>query len=395
MRGHSRVRSTLHGHLLACLVFSSACGEADRGSGPVREPFVPRPTTDRPGARRVVLLAEPGEVPGVAGQTTTRGRQIGTLVAHGARVHLGYGDYSNNTGPIVNIAYSVVDHEFVVGSTLSTEEVLDMVVHAGYLFAADLDPRGHEGVGSAFRLAEGASRWQELPDIEGAVHTFALAEFEGLLYTGTGSVLGDSARVVSSADAGLSWHTEHSTESPSDAYTRYTHLGATRSRLFVSGRVYAESQTAFAYTLTGGRWQRLQQLPGAGFLIPLTLGEELVVAQFSGDRGKGGEHVGSFRLDGELFVADTPFPAGWRLVNWSHERREEASERLWVVAEQDAGPQAAFLVQRLDDWQLIAELPELADADRFSSLCYLDNALYLGTQAGAMFVVEEVFEWAP
>lgn len=378
--------------LFVAAALLTGCGDGgDQAPAPQGEPpFMSRPTTDEPGARRLVQLATTEEIPGVAEQSTTRGRCIGSLAPFGARVYLGYGDYSDNTGPISAVAYDVRETRFIVGSALSTEELLDFQTHAGYLFAADLDPRGHEALGSVFRLGQ-TDGWHTMPEIAGAVHTFGMAEYDGQLYVGTGSIDAGIARIAASDDAGQSWHDAHTTQSQAGEFTRYTHLGATRSELFASGRVYGAVTRPFAYFLENGAWQELAGVPSDGFLIPLSLSDELFMLRFSADRGKGGAHLDTYQREGVQLTLVDPFPSGEHLVNWSVETRgSELPKRAWILSTQGAA-QAVYAAEQPTQWDLVIELPELDNADSFTSITYLDNTVYLGTKAGAFFAVEDVF----
>jgi hypothetical protein len=235
-----------------------------------------------------------------------------------------------------------------------------------------------------------------MPAIEGAVHTFAMLSRQGRLFAGSGSIDGEPARHLTSADAGETWQQEHRTQAPSGAFARYSHLAATGpngSELFVSGHVQGEASEPFAYLRSAGSWRSIGGLPAIGFSIPLSLGEQLWVLHFSGDRGKGGEHQQSFVIEhSELVESDAPFPEGTRLVNWSLEPRDQEPDRLWVLSEGAAGGQAVHVAERLDDWALIAQLPELPAGDRLASITFLDNSVYLGSRRGAFFAIREVFE---
>ncbi|HEU5073174.1 MAG TPA: hypothetical protein VFU02_03360, partial [Polyangiaceae bacterium] len=240
--------------LLGLAAPTAGCGDGgESASGAPPGSFHVRPTTNLPGARRFLILAEPGEVPAVADQLTARGRSVGTLAPFGSHIFLGFGDFSNNTGPIRAVSYDVQTGRFQTGVPLETEEILDFQVHAGRLFAAALDPLGDEALGSVFRL-DSADAWRAMPDIPDAVHTFGMAEFRGQLFVGTGCVQGGKARVAVTNDSGENWYDSHITPGTATAFARYTHLGATDRELFVSGRIHGEPSMAFAYVWDGERW---------------------------------------------------------------------------------------------------------------------------------------------
>jgi hypothetical protein len=232
-----------------------------------------------------------------------------------------------------------------------------------------------------------------MPAIEGAVHTFSMAVHEERLFAGLGSVLGQPARVVSSGDHGATWQSEHETESPPDGFSRYSHLGATASELFVSGRVHVEPSVPFAYVHSSGKWRRVAGLPRDGFLIPLVLDTDLLVLQLLGDRGKGGEHVATFELvDDTLVQNDDALPEGASVVNWNLEQRRNLGDRLWLLCRREGREQVVYSTQHFGDWVQIAELPELPEADLFTALAYLDNSLYLASATGGFYAIRDVFE---
>lgn len=364
---------------------------------------MPRPISDAPGARHFVVIAEPGEVPGVANQPTQRGRGIAALAPFGAHLYLGYGDFSENTGPIIDVSYNVQQARFQAREPLETEEILDFQLHAGQLFAAELDPRGHEALGSVLRTGPDAGgAWRAMPDIPGAVHTFGMAEFGGELFVGTGSVEGGTARVAVTNDGGETWRDSHTTASPPGVFTRYTHLGATSSELFVSGRIHGDPSTPFAYIYDGEQWGAVSDLPSDGFLIPLVLDDQFFILQFSGDRGKGGHELGSYSIaeapagdtgPSRALVPHEPLLAEATCTNWSQAPgTDHIPPRTWVLTERSDGTEAVYLAESATDWQLVRELPSLPDADSFTSIAYLDDTLYLGTAQGGLCAVEEIFE---
>lgn len=377
------------------MALAAGCGDASEApAGDPLDAFDVRPTTDAPGSRRFSVLAEPGAIPGVAAQSSARGRSIATLSPFGSRLFLGYGDFTDNTGPITPVAYAVERAAFEAGPPLETEELLDFQVHAGRLFAAELDPRGDETLGSVFRFDPGAD-WREMPDIPDAVHTFGMAEFGGQLFVGTGCARGGTARVAVTSDAGETWSDGHTTAAPADGFARYTHLGATSSELFVSGRVHTEPPAPFAYTRQGGDWEAVTGLPADGFLIPLVLDDELVVLQFSADRGKGGRELASYRLEAHELVPRHPLVPGETCVNWSQEPSlHGAPPRTWVLTERSDRTQSVYVAEGSTRWDLVSELPPLPNDDAYTSIAYLDDIVYLGTANGGLCVVEEVFALA-
>ncbi|MFT7623334.1 MAG: hypothetical protein ACI9WU_002517, partial [Myxococcota bacterium] len=239
----------------------------------------------------LVLLSTADDLPGLSGQATTRGVRIGTLKAFEGRLYVGYGDYSNNTGPIAVLSYDPIDREFAASEPVTSEEVLQFHAHAGDLFTPDIDPTGHQAEGSAFKLGSDG-QWSALTPIDGAVHTYTLVTFEDRLWASTASITNGVARLASTSDASTSdlveWQDEHVTTSPEGTFTRYTHLGVAGGALFASGFIKGAPNQPFAYRYDGAEWATVGDLPTSGSMVPINVGGAFVIANFNGDVGKGG-----------------------------------------------------------------------------------------------------------
>ena len=159
---------------------------------------------DAPGAQSLELLFEREDIPGIADQPTTRGQLLGTLHAFDGRLHLGYGDYSENTGPIAMNAWDPGEGAWVYLGTLATEEVQWFRPFGEYLLVPSTDPDAHQGEGGVYRLPCGGL-WDESTTIAGAVHVYDVAIQGDTIYAGTGSLTAEPAQLMASTNLGDTW----------------------------------------------------------------------------------------------------------------------------------------------------------------------------------------------
>ncbi len=347
------------------------------------------------GAQNLELVAVRSAIPGLADQPTAHGRILGALAAFDGRLHLGYGDYSANTGPIAAVAWDPSGSgAFVEFGTLPTEEILWFRPGLGTLYSPAADPDGHQESGGIYRLDCGRDAWHVGTPIPGAVHVYDVAMQGDSIYVGTGSLSGAPALVMASQDYGESWTEVLRRESVADRFSRFTFAGATPEQLFVAGRDYPSPGTAFAWIRRGaGEFEPLVDPPDPS-LVPIVLGDAMVIAAFTGNPGRS-DYVASYRISGtNSFVPDSPWPTlpggEAKLVAWGPDGQPD---RLLVLM---AGADGTTSIQRTDDlasgataWQELAVLEPLV-GDEFVSLALLLGDLYLGTREGSLYALRQL-----
>ncbi len=351
------------------------------------------PVLESPGAQTMELVAARTMIPGIGDQPTAHGQILGTLFAFDGRLHLGYGDYSANTGPIAMYAWDPTESSFVDLGSLPTEEILWFRPAAGGLYSPAIDPDTHQGIGGVYRLECGADEWTIGTAIDGAVHVYDIAAQGDRIYAGTGSLTGKPALLMASNDYGESWTEVLRRESAADEFSRFYFVGATPERLFVSGKY------SYAALRRGNAEFEVLADPPAGSLIPIVLGEAMVITAFSGNPGRG-SYQSSYRISGSVFVDDTPWPklAGEnaKLLAWGP---DADPERLLVMMAASDG--SIISIQRTDDlsegamaWQELATFAPLdpQTGDAFVSMALLNNDLYLGTRQGSLYALRELEE---
>lgn len=211
--------------------------------------------------------------PEAAAEETEDGRTLHDLAVLDGRIYAGYGDWDQNTGPVVINPFEVASGRFtgavheVPSDAVDTVKVLD-----GRVWALTTDPVAGESNGGA---ATGPP-WRNETDAR-ATHVFDIASFDGSIYL-AGS-LGTDA-VVWRAD-GDGWTVVHRSAKPDGSANRFYWIGVAGGRLVVA-------DGAGAFVLAGETWQRggrlpLSQKPAVQlddeFLVPNVRGLFLVTPQ--------------------------------------------------------------------------------------------------------------------
>lgn len=352
------------------------------------------PVTDSPGEQRFELVAPRSMIPGLADQPTPRGQILGSLFAFDGRLHFGYGDYSDNTGPIAMHAWDPDEGTFVDLGVLPTEEVLWFRAAAGRLYTPAIDPDAHLGIGGIYRLDCGAEGWTVGTPIDGAVHVYDVAVQGDTIYAGTGSITGAPALLMASTDFGESWTEVHRRESAADEFSRFYFVGATPTRMFVSG---SHDFASVRDDAGDGEFHVLSD-PPPGSLVPVVLGEAMVITAFSGNPGRS-NYLASYRVKGPEFVVDSPWPAladeSAELVTWA---ADADPERLLVLMETADGTASLHRTDDLSEgataWEELATIEPL-EGDDIVSMALLNNDLYLGTRGGSLYALRGLHEPAP
>jgi len=348
------------------------------------------PVLGDPGAQILQLVAARSEIPGLRDQPTAHGQILGTLFAFDGRLHLGYGDYNANTGPISMFAWDPKVTDFVDLGDLPTEEILWFRPHRGWLYSPAVDPTAHQGFGGVYRLPCGADEWSEGAPIPGAVHVYDVAAQGDTIYVGTGSLTGEPALLMASEDHGESWTEVHRRESAADEFSRFNYIGATPQQLFVSG------SHSYASIREGDGDFTVLAHPPPGLLVPIVLGDAMVIAAFAGDPGRGA-HLATYQIEGAKFHTATPWPQSpgeeLTLLGWGP---GSSDEHLLVLME---ASDRSVSVHQTDDlanmeiaWEHLADIPAsaLPENDHFVSIALLRNDLYLGTRAGSLYALREL-----
>lgn len=350
-----------------------------------------------PQAQALELVALRTEIPGLAAQPTARGQVLGSLFAFDGRVHLGYGDYSDNTGPILSVAWNDALGDFDALGVLPTEEVQWFRPGLAELYVPAIDPDGHQESGGVYRLDCASSSWVVATPIAGAVHVYDVARQGESIYASTGSLTGAPALVVRSDDRGDSWTEVLRRESASDRFSRFYTLGATSSLLFAWGEDSPAPHEPYAYVRQGAGEFEAIAMPTTNPLHPIVLTDAMVLAEFTGTPGRS-SYVATYRIEGSALVEIEPWPtlaSGSAVpLTWTYE-----GASLVVLLRDDDGTLA---VQRTTDLTLgpdgfeplatIDPLPPdpMGVAESFVSAAAMHGDLYLGTSLGSLYVLREL-----
>lgn len=108
------------------------------------------------------------------------GKPISCLRSFRGKVFAGYGDWTENTGPILVVSYDPIDHEFDCGPELSTEAIDVMRVIGERLVVPEVDYSGWFWFHSDVHFFDG-EQWSSVR-LPRAIHVFDVAQFQGRLY---------------------------------------------------------------------------------------------------------------------------------------------------------------------------------------------------------------------
>lgn len=117
-------------------------------------------------------------------------------------LYIGAGDYDKNAGPIRVWAYDTETDAFVDTGTVPDEEVAKFLLLGDSLVIPGTDPKDDWSHGNYYVLENGT--WTVCSQVEGGIHMFDMAEYEGALFAGLG-VLPGSYPIVRSDDGGKSF----------------------------------------------------------------------------------------------------------------------------------------------------------------------------------------------
>ncbi|QIK75810.1 hypothetical protein [Nocardioides piscis] len=187
-----------------------------------------------------------------AALTTVRGRTVNTLFPHDGRVFYGYGDYTANTGSMIDpYGTNVSSFDAATGVAavhlpgFKTEEVNTFRSFDGDIYAPNIDPsRGADGSNSF--ASDAGQTWTENAGAPNPVHVFDVAKAGGELFVAGAEPIASpagtthgAATIWRSTDAGATWTVAQSeTEedvTKRDGFERYYWMGV------IGDKVYARA----------------------------------------------------------------------------------------------------------------------------------------------------------
>lgn len=190
-----------------------------------------------------------GTHPQAAAQTTVQGKRIDRLTAFNNKLYIGYGDYTNNTGPIIINAYDPSVSAFT-GSLASvpTEAIKNFREINGKLYAPTIDPIGGESKGG---YAVGEPWSTKLP--VDAIHMYDMCTFDGSdLWMFGGQDY--AATAWRSTDNGVSW-TIMQTSTPSGGdFGRYYWGAVLNGSLYMQSDPLNSATNAAVQIYDGTTW---------------------------------------------------------------------------------------------------------------------------------------------
>lgn len=361
------------------------------------------------GARQQALLFRRDDIPDVNTQPQS-GSAIQALTAFDGRLHLAYGDSSDNTGPISMHAWDPLLRMWIYTGLLATEEVRHFRTHGDdnddgnhVLYTPEIDAHGEERrsrcvvyqmtceSGRENATATHSATWSVMGNpLVGAAHIYDLAVLpDSTLLVSTGSRHGGAAVLASTRDRGQTWNDVYRVPTSPEAYSRIYYMGVTDELLYIWGRLlqrdadetfamvwwHGKTNDRHEYTRpsTDATFQPIANLDTATppdhpddppCIVPIVLGDDMILVAF-GRRPPAGPHVGTYRVrrddDGTtstLVSVTEPWPGihddsdddsdDTELVAWTTTTTTDHTPRLLVLLRCCDGVAAVVGIDSLD-----------------------------------------------
>lgn len=182
--------------------------------------------------------------PSIEAQPTKTGKQITFMHLYKGVVHVGYGDWGANTGPMDVVGYDALTAEPVTFLTGVTTEAFDRVREIdGALYMPWVDPLGGDHTGG-FTTNEGGE-WHNVI-VGPMIHTFDVIKWNGDLYT-CGSAMHDASDPNDPLGKGIVYRREGTTWVT--AHEGIERAGLTRFYKFwvdAQGRLCVEEEVTYS-----------------------------------------------------------------------------------------------------------------------------------------------------
>jgi len=134
-------------------------------------------------------------------------RNIWDLQVYNGKIYIGGGNSSNegpaqNAGPVPIYTYLPETGKFETNFTVNDEQIDVFYVFSDGLYTPGHDPKESWELGNFYRMDK-EGKWTKYRTIPQGIHTYAMAEFNKLLFAGLGAKGPNS--VCISKDAGATW----------------------------------------------------------------------------------------------------------------------------------------------------------------------------------------------
>ncbi|MBI2931209.1 MAG: hypothetical protein HYY16_06130 [Planctomycetes bacterium] len=197
-----------------------------------------------------------GEHPSARTQTTAEGRRLQGALGYDNHVYWGYGDWTENTGPIRIYGLDPLTGTFAEEFTASTENLsVFRILSDGVLYALHTDPRGSSDV---FLSRKMGGTWAGLRLGQSVYHAFDIVEFQGKTYV-VGSAPPYDAMVWEIAEDGRGVLVHRQP----NGY-RYYLAGVLNGKLYVTGTGPWTSSEYVSSVFDGSAWAAGPRMTPAG-----------------------------------------------------------------------------------------------------------------------------------
>lgn len=247
---------------------------------------IPRPAW----AQTNATWTELGTLAPAAAQPTTWGREIHALCPWNGKLYMGYGDYDQNTGPIVITSYDPTTRAFANAWTSRTESIEVFRPLMDRLYVPAIDPiRTRDPV---FSVCDAAGQWNDgrinMPGGETITHAYDMATLTGTDLWLVGSSERDTRAVaLRSLDGGATWSKSlELSNQPGDSRNRFYFAQVMNNKLYLHC-----SYDTNCMVFDGANWTPGPSFPWYTHHIELFLGRMLLLVEkrlftFDGEKPK-------------------------------------------------------------------------------------------------------------
>lgn len=120
------------------------------------------------------------------------------MIVFDGALHICYGEWNENSGPITMKRYDLTEEKWINGSVLPEEAVLRFNVADGALYCTGIDAQEDWSRGNYYTYSDG--EWKKHRDIPGGVHVFDIEKHGDDLFFGIGTAGNEDCAVVIRAD---------------------------------------------------------------------------------------------------------------------------------------------------------------------------------------------------
>lgn len=323
-----------------------------------------------------------GVHPGAAAQTTSVGRIINTLVGFEGMLYAGYGDYSDNTGPIAILGLDPATGLFTDYARANSEAIYNYRQIRGRLIAPAIDRKSNSEPGDYIeRGDDGVWRNRDVGGL--TTHAYDIVSLQGNDLWLAGA-FDTKATLWRSTNDGADWSIalqDTARSGGADDFSRFYFAGVLAGRLYLQARDASGSLHPRSRIFDGTSWSDGPDLfPGFANALgwrPDTFAGRMVYRS----REPRTSYSQLFSFDGAT--------ARWHDAFWVYDVTIDGGS-LYAIADSGIGIIRIMRTDDLQTWTSVARAPAGT-----RSIAVMDGRIYVGTTGSEILEFVGTFADAP